>query len=353
MTKLRTLDLFTGIGGTHLALSTITKPVAYCEINDQCVEIIKRRLPRAPIFPDITKLTAKELLANIPKDAKPQLITASFPCQDISSAGRGDGIGRGTRSSLVFDVFRLADEIGPSIELIFLENSPMIKTRGLEEIVKECRKRGFNNIVWTYSSASDVGAHHVRRRWFLLASRGSTHNVPVAKSWHKFKFMDKNVSRLKRHAEIEDERARERARIGALGNAVVPASLAHAWNCLSMALTNNVACVKEIISPPLMVEHLNLVFGSTGRHQRKGWSTPVYNYRHYYPTVKFEGRHIGVLASQVFHEQQTQKTFKFKDVKTARQSLCLNPEWVEALMGFPGGWTDVNKKLSTAKHFTS
>ncbi len=339
MTKLKTLDLFTGIGGTHLALSTITKPVAYCEINEHCVEIIERRLPRAPIFPDITKLTAKELFSSIPDDAKPQLITASFPCQDISSAGQGEGIGRGTRSSLVFDVFRLVDDIGKSVELIFLENSPMIKTRGLDKIVKACRQRGFNRVVWTYSSASDVGAHHRRRRWFLMAARGRYSNIKLTRAWNHYKFKDETVPRLTTY--MTNDTRFDRIRVCALGNAVVPSSLAHAWNCLADAL--NDARVGEITSTKLVTEYLTLSF-QAGKYRRHRWITPMHNYRHFYPTVKFEGRHINVLASQVFHEEQTQKTFKFKDVKAARQTLCLNPEWVEALMGFPRGWTDVRKK---------
>ncbi len=350
--KLRTLDLFTGIGGTHLALASITKPVAYCEIDERCVDIIKRRLPRAPIFPDVTKLTAKELLATLPKDAKPQLITASFPCQDVSAAGRGDGIGRGTRSSLVFDVFRLVDEIGSSVELIFLENSPMIRTRGLDKIVKACRKRGFDRIVWTLSSARDVGAHHLRLRWFLMAAR-SRHgliNIPITHGWDSFRFQDEAVPRLKLK-EAPKEVSKERKSVSALGNAVVPASLAHAWDCLANELNAQATSItKQVVPSRMKQSRVDLMFAT---HSNISWATPVYNPCHYYPKTKFEGRTVRTLATQVFHEQGTQKAFKFKDVRTARRTLCLNPEWVEALMGFPRGWTDVNKNLSMAKHFAS
>jgi hypothetical protein len=46
-----------------------------------------------------------------------------------------------------------------------------------------------------------------------------------------------------------------------------------------------------------------------------------------------------MLATRVFHEDGTKRRFKYKSVASARQRLGLNPEWVEALMGFPTGWT--------------
>lgn len=343
--KLRSLDLFTGIGGTHLALETITKPIAYCEIDEHCVEIIKRRLPQAPIFSDVRKLTGKELLAHVPKDAKPQLITASFPCQDISSAGRGDGIGSGTRSGLVFDVFRLIGEIGPSVKLVFLENSPMIKTRGLDKIVQRCRKCGLNRIAWTYSTARDVGAHHVRRRWFLMAARDGTTKIPTTNAWDNFKFIDEKVMRLIRR---KIDPSPDRKRISSLGNAVVPCALAHAWNTLADALNSapGKMYINEVSTPQARLNTLELVF-SNGDN-RNNWITPVHHSSHWYPQVHFIGRCSTMLATQVFHERGTQKRFHFDDVLTARDTWSLNPEWVEALMGFPKGWTDITKADDTS-----
>ncbi len=344
MKKIKTLDLFTGLGGTHLALGSITKPVAYCEIDERCVQVIKHRLPRAPIFPDVTKLTAKDLTdGNV---AKPQLITASFPCQDISSAGAGEGVRRGTRSGLVLDVFRLVDDIGPSVQLLFLENSPMIRTRGLDKIVRACRRRGFDRIGWTFTSASDVGAHHKRKRWFLLAARSDSaqklQKLPLVKQWDDFEFQDKDTPRLVPKGVFE-EYSQGRQRISALGNAVVPASLAHAWNTLARVFnarlddTGKGFC-DEVPSVVKKDQALKLQFdnGSTN----KLWTTPVHTVSHWYPSLKFDGRFKHMLANQVFHELQTQRTFRFKDIIKGRDRYCLNPEWVEALMGFPRGWTN-------------
>src|SRR5690606_12278219 len=93
------------------------------------------------------------------------VICGGFPCQDISVAGTGAGL-EGERSGLFFEIIRLVGEIRP--RLVFLENVPAITTRGgvrgisaFASLRYDCR--------WTIVSAAEVGAPHLRRRWFLLA----------------------------------------------------------------------------------------------------------------------------------------------------------------------------------------
>jgi DNA (cytosine-5)-methyltransferase 1 len=93
-------------------------------------------------------------------------IAAGFPCQDISSAGKGAGI-RGKRSGLFFVLLKIIDVIKPSI--IFLENSPLIRTRGRRVVIRQFVARGY---AWRDGTlaASHVGAGHIRNRWWLLAA---------------------------------------------------------------------------------------------------------------------------------------------------------------------------------------
>ena len=93
------------------------------------------------------------------------IIYGGFPCQDISVAGHGAGLG-GERSGLFFEIARLVGEIRP--RFVFLENVSAITVRGAERVVGElCRLR--YDCRWGVLSASDVGAHHERDRWWLLA----------------------------------------------------------------------------------------------------------------------------------------------------------------------------------------
>lgn len=86
-----------------------------------------------------------------------------------------------------------------------------------------------------------------------------------------------------------------------------------------------------------LVPNRTLVF-SNGERKRL-WVTPVHNLPHTYARRLFEGRNQRVLANQVFHEVETMRWFKYRDIVEASQRWIINPEWVEALMGFPRGWT--------------
>ncbi len=162
MKKMRGLDLFTGYGGITLALKGYAKPIAYVEIEEYAQKIIsyrmaEGRLPRAPILADVKNVQGQINDCDI--------IYGGFPCQDISTAGNGKGLA-GERSGLFYEVVRLTKEIRPSF--VFLENVPAIRTRGLEQVVKEFTQMGYD-CRWTMLSAKSIGAPHKRERWFILA----------------------------------------------------------------------------------------------------------------------------------------------------------------------------------------
>jgi DNA (cytosine-5)-methyltransferase 1 len=165
------LDLFSGSGGITLAIKDYVRPIAYCEIDKYCQAVLLSRmvdglLPEAPIWDDIQTLQANEF----PSGAI-DIIYGGFPCQDISVAGRGKGLG-GKRSGLFFEIIRLAKEIKP--KFVFLENVPAIRTRGLDTVIQEFTEIGYD-LRWTMLSAKAVGAPHKRDRWFMLAARRSTY----------------------------------------------------------------------------------------------------------------------------------------------------------------------------------
>lgn len=158
------LDLFAGIGGIALALEPWVKPVAYCEIDPYAQSVLIERmqtgeLANAPIWDDVRTLRASMLP---PID----IISGGFPCQDISQANP-DGRGLdGQRSGLFFEIMRLVDELRPSF--VFLENVPEIINRGGLRVTAELAARGYDTR-WDIISAKDVGAKHLRRRFWLLA----------------------------------------------------------------------------------------------------------------------------------------------------------------------------------------
>lgn len=163
------LDLFSGIGGISLALSPWVRTVAYCENDEHACGVLLSRMAdnqlcRAPIWDDVRTLR-KEDLGNTTID----IISAGFPCQDISSAGTRSGVD-GERSGLYREVIRLADSIRP--EFIFLENVAAIRARGASDVAKDLAAIGYDSR-WTTFEAAAVGAPHRRDRWWLLAYANS------------------------------------------------------------------------------------------------------------------------------------------------------------------------------------
>lgn len=148
-----------------MALKEWVKPIAYCENNRYAQAVLLSRmsdglLPRAPIWDDVSTLSTEAFEAT-----GIDIVYGGFPCQDISVAGPRIGL-EGKRSGLFSHIAKLTNEFRP--KFVFLENVPGIRTRGLKEVIGaftdlryDCR--------WTVVSAVEIGASHLRKRWFLLA----------------------------------------------------------------------------------------------------------------------------------------------------------------------------------------
>lgn len=106
------------------------------------------------------------------------IIAAGWPCQDISFAGRGDGLD-GERSGLFFEVVRVVRQLRP--KYILLENVAALLNRGLDRVLGELAAIGYD-AEWHCIPAASVGAPHIRDRVFICAytrlqhgNRGQSH----------------------------------------------------------------------------------------------------------------------------------------------------------------------------------
>lgn len=177
---LRMIDLFSGIGGFSLALEGVCVPVIFCDRNDEAKNVLLDAMktgrrdgfacfPRAPITDDVKELAKRATLARLRAD----VVCAGFPCQDISPMNiRGEGIW-GERSCTVFQALHIARASGASA--VFLENSPYIRHRGLDTLMRHLVLSGYDRIRWGIFSAEEVGAPHQRKRFYLLAARDGAH----------------------------------------------------------------------------------------------------------------------------------------------------------------------------------
>ncbi len=160
---LRTGSLCTGYGGLDLAVTAVldAELAWYADNDPRAAAVLAATWPAIRNLGDITAL---DWAAVPPVD----LITAGWPCQDISYAGPGTGIAKGTRSGLWLHIAGGLRHLRPSF--VFLENVAALRSRGLGKVLADLAALGYDT-QWTSLRASDTGACHRRDRMFILATR--------------------------------------------------------------------------------------------------------------------------------------------------------------------------------------
>jgi DNA (cytosine-5)-methyltransferase 1 len=157
--------LFAGIGGIELGLTRADHACKLlCEVDKDAVEILNSRFFGTPRVDDIRTL---EILPDV------ELVSAGFPCQDLSQVGRTAGI-NGDRSGLVTHVFDIIARSRRPPEWVLLENVPFMlhlnRGAAMHFLVGRLESLGYS---WAYRTVDThaFGLPQRRRRVFLLASR--------------------------------------------------------------------------------------------------------------------------------------------------------------------------------------
>jgi DNA (cytosine-5)-methyltransferase 1 len=163
---LNVLSLCSGGAGLDLGVE-LAEPrahaVAYVEREAFAAAALVARmadasLSPAPVWDDVTSFDGR------PWRGVVDCVTAGFPCQPWSVAGRRRGAS--DRRWIWPDIARIVDEAAPSV--VFLENVPGILGHGLGLVLGDLADLGFD-AEWGVLGANDVGASHWRRRLFILA----------------------------------------------------------------------------------------------------------------------------------------------------------------------------------------
>jgi len=159
------LALFAGAGGGILGGHLLGwRTVCAVEWESYPASVLCARqndglLPPFPIWDDVQTFDGKPWRGIV------DVVSGGFPCQDISAAGKGAGID-GERSGMWGEMARIIHEVRP--RFVFVENSPMLTSRGLGRVLGDLASMGFD-ARWGVLGAADIGANHQRDRIWIVA----------------------------------------------------------------------------------------------------------------------------------------------------------------------------------------
>ena len=248
------LALFAGAGGGILGGKLLGwRTVCAVEWESYPASVLvarqnDRHLEAFPIWNDVRTFDGN------PWRGIAQVVSGGFPCQDISIAGKGDGLD-GERSGMWREMARVVGEVRP--QFVFVENSPMLVTRGLERVIGDLTEMGYD-CKWTVMGAADVGAPHQRDRIWIVANarhgwgRESETTIRRQDTQSEWKFNSDQIVRSSKKPAPMAEQCQEWTtadywlfepnvgrvvdgvadrihRVKALGNGQVPLCAATAW----------------------------------------------------------------------------------------------------------------------------
>jgi DNA (cytosine-5)-methyltransferase 1 len=154
-------SLFSGIGLLDLAIELVTGGRTVWQVEKNAWRrdcVLARRFPHATRHADVCTTNATNLE---PVD----IVIGGFPCQDVSDAGRREGL-KGDKSGLWWEYARILAELRPP--LAFIENVQGLVRRGLVDVLAELGRLGYSTRRGRLA-ASDVGAPHGRERVWIMA----------------------------------------------------------------------------------------------------------------------------------------------------------------------------------------
>lgn len=217
------LALFAGAGGGLLASNLLGHNIVCAiERDSYCINVLMQRqndraLQQFPVWDDIYTFDGKPWKGTV------DLVSGGFPCQAFSTAARGRNI---AAKDLWGEMYRIVRESCP--EFVFAEN---VSERAILQAKQDLENSGYV-CKWKKLSAKDLGADHVRKRYWLLAH--SYNNGELLRT------IDDETSRVRklqasfweshpREPRVADGLAHRMDRIKATGNGQVPIVAATAF----------------------------------------------------------------------------------------------------------------------------
>jgi hypothetical protein len=208
-TEARVASFFAGIGGLDLGLERagLGRTVYACQASsavlgdptgyaDHALRVLAARFPGAALDPrsiEDVRLTPGQY----------DIIAGGFPCQDVSTAGKGAGLA-GARSGLWYAMLARVAECLP--RCVVAENVAALQSRGLDDVAEGLRELGYQlwgSVIW----AADLGAPHRRARIFLVAVREPVRSGGIDRHGGRWTLLDRRGMRVERWRDTQAEAA--------------------------------------------------------------------------------------------------------------------------------------------------
>ena len=160
------IDLFCGIGGFHIALSSFGAECVFAsDVDEKARKVYESNYG---IFPqgDITKIKNKEIPSH-------DILCAGFPCQPFSISGKQNGFDHPS-GKLFYQIIRIARYHKPKV--ILLENVKNLSTHDNGKTITEIRNQLGQIGYYVYDHvliASDFGIPQARERLYIVALKKS------------------------------------------------------------------------------------------------------------------------------------------------------------------------------------
>ncbi len=145
-------------------------------LSEKQVRTIYNNMQASHNVGSITQITAADLNV-VDTDKFTYIMTYSFPCQDLSNAGKMAGMSKdsGTRSGLLWEVERLLTEMTEKPQILLMENVPqVVGSTGIKDFAKwieRLEQFGYKNY-WQCLNAKDYGIPQNRNRCFMVSLLG-------------------------------------------------------------------------------------------------------------------------------------------------------------------------------------
>ena len=176
---MRLIELFAGVGSQAMALRDLGADFKHYRVVefDKCA-IASYNAIHGTDFPtmDITEISGADLGVT-DTDKYCYIMTYSFPCQDLSVAGKQRGMtkGSGTRSGLLWEVERLLNEVENLPQVLLMENVPQVHGQGnmadFQKWIDFLTSKGYSSY-WQDLNAKDYGVAQNRDRCFMVSILG-------------------------------------------------------------------------------------------------------------------------------------------------------------------------------------